>query len=78
MLRKHRLAERQPGEVIGPGADLGGRSARFEVRATEPCQASMLTPEAARWLEENEPTLMLKLYRYLVGQAPTATREPTA
>ena len=73
-----RLAERQPGDVIGPGADLGGRSARFEVRATEPCKASMLTPEAARWLEKNEPTLMLKLYRYLVGQAPTATREPTA
>ena len=59
-------------------ADLGGRSARFEVRATEPCKASMLTPEAARWLEKNEPTLMLKLYRYLIGQAPTATRERTA
>ena len=63
-----RVAERRPGDVIGPRDGPGGRSASFGVRAVERCQASMLTPEAAGWLEKNEPALMLKLYRYLVGQ----------
>ena len=64
-----RVAERRPGDVIGPSDGPGGRSTPFEFRATEPCQASMLTAEAARWLEKNEPPLMLRLYRYLVGGA---------
>ena len=73
-----RVGERRPGDVIGPSDGPGGRGGPFEVRATEPCQASLLTRGAARWLEKNEPPLMLRLYRYVVGQVPTATREPTA
>ena len=66
-----RLFERGPGDAIEAAAGLGGQSARVEVRAGEPCRALVLTPEVAALLEQDEPELMLRLYRYLVRLAPS-------
>lgn len=66
----NRLAEYGPGDVIGR-VDAAPATTPNDVRASEPCRASLLTPAAAAWLEENEESLMLRFYRYVVAHGPS-------
>ena len=63
-----RLAERGPGDVIGSVGGTGATTPN-DVRASEPCRAMLLAPDAAEWLEKNDERLMLRFYRYVAANA---------
>ena len=63
----HRLAQCGPGDVLGSHGAFGPRTSIHGAVADETCSTVMLTPAALGLLEDNNPTLALELYRYLLG-----------
>jgi len=60
-----RLNQYRPGDMVWPAGTLHERASA--VVADEPCRTVHLTPDARIRLEQQEPQLTLKLYRYLLG-----------
>ncbi len=63
-----------PGDAIWPADPSDGKAPA--VIADQPCETMLLAPDARRWLEDNEESLALKLYRYLLARRFEA--EPNA
>ena len=60
-----RLYQFSPGDAVWLAGAPGSRAT--SVVADEACRTMVLTPDARRWLEQNEEGLALKLYRYLLA-----------
>ncbi len=61
-----RLRELVPGDVVAPQASPEASVAALQVVANEPCSTATLTASALRLLEESDPDLALRLYRFLL------------
>ena len=60
-----RVNQYRPGDVVWPAGSLHEKA--DSVVADEPCRTMHLTPDARIRLEQRDPQLALKLYRYLFG-----------
>ncbi|MCY3965923.1 MAG: SulP family inorganic anion transporter [Acidobacteria bacterium] len=56
-----------PGDAVEPRAPVAAPTAAAAVVADEPCTTATLTASALRLLEESDPKLTAKLYRYLLN-----------
>jgi len=56
-----------PGDAVEPRAPVAAPTAAASVVADEPCTTATLTASALRLLEESDPKLTARLYRYLLS-----------
>ena len=61
-----RVNQYRPGDVVWSAGSLHEKAG--SVIADEPCRTMHLTPDSRVRLEQREPQLSLKLYRYLFGE----------
>ena len=60
-----RVNQYRAGDVVWPAGAMHEKA--VSVIADQPCRTMHLPPDARIWLEQREPELALKLYRYLFG-----------
>ena len=56
-----------PGDAVEPRAPVAAPTAEASVVADEPCTTATLTASGLRLLEESDPKLTTRLYRYLLS-----------
>ena len=61
-----RLYQCGPGDALRPVGVLETEKVA-SMAADEPCRTLVLTPSTRRWLEQQRPELVLKLYGYLLA-----------
>ncbi len=62
-----------PGDAVEPRAPFAAPTAAASVVADEPCTTATLTASALRLLEESDPRLTARLYRYLLSAGARTT-----